>query len=92
VLSFCSLFFYRWDSKSVQRGFRATRALDEFKFYFADATLFLMDKYALARLVPRFQRSQFKVKPVKLLRSRSHCVVVKWEFKLPPYAKRRFIS
>jgi hypothetical protein len=46
-----------------------------------------MDKYALARLVPRFQRSQFKVKPVKLLRSRSHCVVVKWEFKLPPYAK-----
>jgi hypothetical protein len=27
-----------------------------------------------------------------LLRSRSHWFVVKREFKLPPYAKRRFIS
>jgi hypothetical protein len=33
--------------KSVQPGFRATRPLDEFNFYFADATLFLMGKYAL---------------------------------------------
>jgi hypothetical protein len=69
--------------KWVQPGFRATRPLDEFNFYFADATPFLMGKYALGRLVPRFQRSQFKVKPVKLLRSRSHWFVVKREFKLP---------
>jgi hypothetical protein len=59
----------------VQLGFRATRSLDEFNFYFADTTLFLMGKYALARFVPRFQRSQFKVKPVKLLRSRTHCAL-----------------
>jgi hypothetical protein len=51
-----------------------------------------MGKYALARLVPRFQRSQFKVEPVKLLRSRSHWFVVGRKFKLPPHAKRRFIS
>jgi hypothetical protein len=45
-----------------------TWPLDEFNFYFADATPFLMGKYALGGLVPRFQRSQFKVNPVKLLR------------------------
>jgi hypothetical protein len=87
-----ALFCIGGAQKSVQPGFRATWFLDEFNFYFADATLFLMGKYALARLVPRFQRSQLKVKPVKLLRSRPHWFVVKWEFKLPPYAKRRFIS
>jgi hypothetical protein len=40
--------------KSVQPGFRVTRPLDEFNFYFADATPFLMGS---TRSAPSFLAS-----------------------------------
>src|SRR5258708_5632018 len=78
--------------KAVHPGLRVTRPLEEFTFYFAEATLFLRGKYAPARVVPRFQRSPFKVKSLKLLRLRSRRFVVERGSKLSPRATCRFIS
>jgi hypothetical protein len=51
-----------------------------------------MGKYALVRLAIRFQRSQFKVKPAKLLRWLFHWFVLKREFKLPIWGRKLMSS